>query len=358
MTSHANIAKRIETSFQRQLELRRQTLTVYEVVAGDTLNHIIREYYGIAPGGPRYTMALAHVRYFNPTLTDPNLIKTGQLLRLPPIEETEDAQPYCSPGDPTFSQEDYGPTLQRILSTGALAQMKAQIPTTQPERDLFFLLAWLHQNYDYLSIGAGSGLGTWGNVVSDANRAIIADVTSLYESYKAGRLTKGQYDFRRRQALNKFAKLVGPFEKWLFKGQTTQEAIRISRTKALPATAKIEAQLGRLGKMANYAKHGGLLLTAAGVGMGCYNIAQTQNQQEKNEIFVETVTSAAVGTIASVALGVMLVGTPVGWVTAIILGTGTTLAAYGSGKGVRMLYTNSGDKIDLVNGLGINKVCR
>jgi hypothetical protein len=77
--------------------------------------------------------------------------------------------------------------------------------------------------------------------------------------------------------------------------------------------------------MAKYAKHGGILLTAAGVGMGCYNIAQAHRQQEKNEIFVETVVGAGVGTGASIALGVFLASTPIGWITTLALGTGTAL---------------------------------
>ena len=90
--------------------------------------------------------------------------------------------------------------------------------------------------------------------------------------------------------------------------------------------------------MARYAKHGGVILTAAGVGMGCYNIAQAQSRQEKNEIFVETFGGTAASVITTVAIGLYFVATPTGWVTAIVLGVGAAATSIGAGKGLAIVY--------------------
>jgi len=180
----------------------------------------------------------------------------------------------------------------------------------------------------------------------------------LYSQKQQDILTTGQYQYRRQLALKKYAAKIGPFEKILFKGKTATEAIRISRTKALPATAKIDSHLGRLTSIANNLKYGGHILTAAGLGMGCYNIAQTSSWHEKNEILVETVTSAVVGTVTGLALTVYFIATPTGWVTALALGIGAAITSLGAGKGVKYMYTKSNQRVDLVTVSGIHKLCR
>ena len=93
------------------------------------------------------------------------------------------------------------------------------------------------------------------------------------------------------------------------KGQTAQEAIRITRSKALPATQKIDYQLNRLSRLLRLTKHGGIVLSVAGVGMGCYQIAHSQNQQEKNEILVETIGSTLGGVLTGAALSLVFIST-------------------------------------------------
>jgi hypothetical protein len=283
LSNPAQIARRIEQAFERKF----QELAVYPVEAGDNLTKIIRSYYGIASSDLRFDMAMAHVLYFNPEIKDPNKIYVGQLLRLPPVDENEDPKPYCEVKQeftPNYTAQ-YSPAVARAVGVGGLTQIAQSIPKDPQEREMFRALAWLHQNYDYLSIATGTGFNTWGNLVSDANRALILQVEVLYRDYKAGLISQNQYNYRRQLALKQFAERLGPFEKFLLKGKTAREAIRISRSKAIPATAKINFHATRLANMAQYAKHGGILLTAAGVGMGCYNISQTESRAKKNEIF-------------------------------------------------------------------------
>ena len=100
------------------------------------------------------------------------------------------------------------------------------------------------------------------------------------------------------------------------------------------------------------------MLVGVGVTASCMQIGDTDSRQEKNEIFVETVTSTSVGLVAGYAVGLFLVSNPVGWGTALILAAGTAAVSYASGVGVREAYTAVGHKVDLVSGLGVDSICR
>ena len=110
--------------------------------------------------------------------------------------------------------------------------------------------------------------------------------------------------------------------------------------------------------MARYAKYGGVLLTATGVATGCYDIARAQSRQEKDEIFVENFAGTLTGIGSSAVLSIFLISNPVGWGVTLALGTGAALTSYGIGKGAKFLYTASGSKVDLVSGLGFDRLCR
>lgn len=100
------------------------------------------------------------------------------------------------------------------------------------------------------------------------------------------------------------------------------------------------------------------MLAGVGIAASCREIANSDSRQEKNEIFVETVTSTAVGSAAGVAVGLFLMSNPVGWGTALILAAGSAAASYASGRGARKAYTRYGAEIDLVSGAGVDRVCR
>ena len=126
----------------------------------------------------------------------------------------------------------------------------------------------------------------------------------------------------------------------------------------MPAGANIARHADRLNKLATVGKLGGYALVGVGLTASCMQIANTQNKQEKNEIFVEAVSGTAVSLIAGVAIGVFLVSNPVGWGAALVLATGSAALSYGSGKAARKAYTLVGNEVDLVTGAGINSICR
>lgn len=94
------------------------------------------------------------------------------------------------------------------------------------------------------------------------------------------------------------------------------------------------------------------------MGMGCYNISQTQSRQEKNEIFVETIGSTVAGAAASYGLALIFVATPVGWAAALTLGALAAAGSFGAGKGGRYVYDKFLNQHDLVKMTKIDRLCK
>ena len=138
----------------------------------------------------------------------------------------------------------------------------------------------------------------------------------------------------------------------------SHEAIRIARCGAIPATQHIIQNADKLTKLASYGKYGGYFLGGLGVAASCVEIANTSDQQKKNEIFVETVASTTVGLVGGWAVGLFLVSNPVGWGMALVLATGTVATSYILGQGAQYVYTEYGNKIDLVSGAGVSSICQ
>ncbi|OMH32080.1 hypothetical protein [Motiliproteus sp. MSK22-1] len=110
--------------------------------------------------------------------------------------------------------------------------------------------------------------------------------------------------------------------------------------------------------MAKVASRGGTVLAVAGVGVGCYQIANANTRHKKNEIFAETVGGTIVGGVTGYALGVLLFSNPVGWGVALVLGTGAAIASYSAGKGTAAMYNNYLRQYDFVETTGVDKLCR
>ncbi len=336
------------------------TPVIYQVKSGDTLSKIITQYYDVNYADPRYKTALASVLHFNKSVKDPNEIHAGQLLRLMPLFE-DNSNAFCPVPD-DFHQGMQGAvaTRHRLEPVGDYqSRFRHHLPLSLDEQEAFWALAWLEENYGVAgTIALGAGLNTWGGLVSQPHNAFIAEVKVLWNQYQRGALTQNQYDYRRQLALKKYAQHIGPFEKILFKGKTAREAVRISRSKVIPATSKIDRQLHRLRRMARYAKHGGIILTAAGVGMACHDIGNARTIQKKNEIFVEALAGSAASVISGVGLTLLFASNPAGWIVALSLGM---VSAYGShrvGKEAGKFYNRHGQHIDFVSISGADNICK
>lgn len=337
----------------------------HKVTAKETLSQIITDFYDVAYGSVEYRQAVTLLQHSNPEVLDINKIYPGQIIRLFDLQPGEMA--YCpkpqaineaNPVAPVTDAEVAQWLDRNSLTLPSLVSLEQHWPINPAEQDAFFTLAWLEENYGILAASATAGFNTFDGLVSQSHRAFVADVKVLWQRYQAGKITQNQYNYQRQLALKAFARKVGPFEKLLFKGQTARQAVRINRRKAIPATAKIDRQLHRLSRMARLSKHGGIVLTAAGVAVGCHQIANTQDRHRKNEIFVETLGSAAVGTAASIGLGLLFAATPVGWVAALAIGTTAAFGSYAAGKGTAKFYNKNLRQYDIVSAAGVDRVCR
>ena len=318
----------------------------YKIKAGDTLSGIIFNMYGLTVSDRQYQSASKRVLALNPQIIDPNYIRAGDVLRLVKL----------SPGSQTFPQGRpivQGPVVSNKPTPGPITA-----PVPEHNRYDFWALTWLEHNSNYLTIPGGIALGSKGNLLSPGNLSLITEVNDYYAEFKSGNLTKGQYDYRRKVTLDRLKKNLGPFERWIFGEKLTHGSVRIARAGGVPATFNISKHAERLNRVAALGKAGGFVLTGVGLTASCMQIANTQDREEKNEIFVETVASTSVGVGLGVAVGIFLVSNPIGWGAALVLATGSAAISYASGKSARYAYDRFGNQIDFVSGTGVETICR
>ena len=337
----------------------------YYVKPGDTLSQIITSYYDIRYGTKEYDYALLQVLFNNKHITNPNSIQPRQVISLLPMTPRYGVS-MCLEED--AAQQDFEVLRSKAMNNSsvmafrpndsATQQFLSSIPSDPQERDMFWTLAWLQSNYDILSTGAAATANVLGGLAGEQNSGLIKEVDKLYTQYQNKKLTKSQYDYKRRQVLKSYSQKVGPvFEKAVFNGQTTQQAIRINRTKALPANADILKYAGRLNELAKLASKGGLILTGFGVVKGAHDMCQAETLKEKNEIFVETAVGSSIGVVSGLVLTGVLIANPLFWGGVLILGTIAAVGSYAAGKSARKIYSLSSDPIDFVSLTKAEAVC-
>lgn len=371
MQSLVNNSNNYSAEFERRFYQKTAYQNSYEPVfyyvkPGDTLSQIITSYYDIRYGTKEYDYALLQVLFNNKHITNPDSIQPRQVISLLPMTPRYGVS-MCLEED--AAQQDFEVLRNKAMNNNsvmafrpndsATQQFLSSIPSDPQERDMFWTLAWLQSNYDILlSTGAAATANVLGGLTGEQNSGLIKEVDKLYTQYQNKKLTKSQYDYKRRQVLKSYSQKVGPvFERAVFNGQTTQQAIRINRTKALPANANILKYAGRLNELAKLASKGGLILTGFGVVKGAHDMCQAETLKEKNEIFVETIGSSVVGTGLSLALGAFLVANPLFWGAVLVLGTAAAVGGYYAGKGAGALYNAYGDSINLVSLTRADAIC-
>ncbi|VAW49526.1 hypothetical protein MNBD_GAMMA04-1068, partial [hydrothermal vent metagenome] len=315
----------------------------YKLKNGDTLSTLIHKMFGVAPSSSRYPKVMAHLLALNPQISNPDQIRAGTLLRLAELP-AQSQQPFIAQMRPS----------RRPLRQSPIARLKKPIKDSFPSfisesvstanwQD-YWLAASLAENSNYLTIPGSVALGASANLLNQGNVNLIHQVDDLYAQYKKGEITKGQYDGRRKKALDLLKQRIGPVEKLLFGKKTTSQSLRITRAGGVPSTENIRRQAAKIKAIGRYSQHGGLVLGVVGLTASCIQIANTDDIKEKNEIFVETLVSTTMGAGLGYVVGLFLISSPVGWGTALVLATGTTVASYGLGKLVRLGYTVTGHR--------------
>lgn len=308
----------------------------YKIKNGDTFSGIVHNMFGHALNDTRYKETVKYLLTLNPQIKNPDRIRAGDMLRLGVLPSTP--QPVKSNPiiPPTFITKSVHPN----------------------DMESFWMLAWLEQNANFLTIPGGIIAGSAGNLLSPGNVGLINEVSDEYAKYKSGSITKSQYDYRRKKALDQLKKNIGPFEDILFGKHTAHESIRIARAGGIPATTNIAKHANKLKSLAAVSKGAGIALVGVGLTAACMQIASTANTQEKNEIFVETITSTVIGGLTGVGVGIFLIFNPISWGAAIVLAASSVAASYASGKGARLAYDRYGMEVDFVSGAGIDRICQ
>ncbi len=309
----------------------------YHVRPGDNLGKIINRYHGFVTT-PQREAIISQIKIDNPGLKNPNKIYPNQLLQLsiPPQ--------YCS----ITSHQGSTPVLQ--IDKELIKPLQSQWQRSNPQEKK--LLSTLTP----IMLGTGYASTTMLNKTFTANTPLLTEMAQNYDDYRAGTITKGQYDYRRKKLVSNIKARIGPLGKILSGTRTQSEVLRISKTKGRTPTQNITRQIGRMNQLAKHAARGGVVLSAVSLGLACNDIANTTDTHKKNKILVESVGGVFGG--AATAVVIMLMFTPVGWVAALAVGTAGALGGYAAGKGMGQWYDTYGRKVDIASATGISQLCR
>lgn len=312
----------------------------YHIQPGDTVIRIIHKYYGVLPHAKQQAL-IEQIQAEN-SLRNADMIFPGQLLKL------SVPRLYCAaPQEWTFASI--------ILSNDDswFYQLNHDWQTASADERR------MASNLAPLILGAGAAGMTMIDKTFATNAPTLAEMAENYESYKARKITKGQYDYRRRSLLNQLESKLGPTKALLTGSKNPSEVLRISRSKGTAPTQPITQQLKRMNSLSKVASKGGIALSVVGLGVACHQIAQTDNQQKKNEILVESLGGLmgglAYGVAATLTVGLMV--TPVGWVGALLIGAGGAVVGHGTGKVFKKLYSLDGRQIDIASAAGVTQTC-
>ena len=248
----------------------------YKIKTGDTFSNLIFKMFGYSMNDRRYAENKEYLLTINPHIKDPDFIKAGDVLHLDILPSLP--KPLVKKQSNSTST-DNSPKINEIHTNNQIKSVTKHVSPQNMEN--FWALSWLEQNSNYLTIPGGIAMTANENLLSGGNLSLINSVSDNFANYKSGIITKGQYDYRRKVALDKFKQNIGPMEKFLFGKNTTHETIRIARTGGVPATQHITRNANRINRLASLAKGGGIVLTGVGVAASCMQIANSQNSHEK-----------------------------------------------------------------------------
>jgi hypothetical protein len=118
-----------------------------------------------------------------------------------------------------------------------------------------------------------------------------------------------------------------------------------------------------MAKLSKYAARGGILLTVFGAAGMCGKIGSAGNVQQQNEILwvdgAGIIGGVGGGFAASLAVGLIFVSGPVGWVGAVIASAAGGYLAQKAGKVIgKSIYDQYANTVDLVGHSGIGQLCR
>ena len=312
-----------------------QDLYFHHVAPGDTLSGIINSYY---PGqANRMQDQIKQVLIDNPSIKNPDVIKPGQLVVLRTSSTTMCLAPI------ELNETNKVKHLWDIMNPKTQKAIKETAP--------------IYNGLGLGLAGGGTGLFTLEKTLK-SNMSLLNGIPDAYHQYKSGAITKYEFDKIRTSKLNLYTKNIGPMiQKGIYGDAKVKNAFKLAPGRSLNATKSMTQHLSKLKTISNVASKGGIVLAGVGLASSCYQIAQSETLTEKNEIAVKTIVSTAAGAGAGIIATIFLVGTPIGW--GIVLGVGafSALSSWGAGEVSGYLYKSQFADTDIVNSLGISKIC-
>jgi len=159
----------------------------YRIKSGETFSGILHRMFG---SHTPYAAIAAHVLALNPQISNPDSIRAGDILRLGVLPAASQARQ---------------PAIQKMAHPrpGLITPPPFMTQSIHPlEIESFWVLSWLEHHANYLTIPGSMALGIAGNLLSPGNISLINAVSDHYADYKTDKITKAQYDYRRKKALD------------------------------------------------------------------------------------------------------------------------------------------------------------
>lgn len=312
---------------------------LYHVRLGDSLGAIIRHYYGPL-SLEQQNAVIRQIQAENPEVTNPNLIYPGQALIID------------IPQQHSTSLASRTPIIQAGKDSIKPLQQQWQ-KSTPPEKELLSALA-------PIMLGAGSAGMMMIDTTFRTNVPLVAEMAKNYNDLKKNKVTKAQYDHKRRSLLQQLKTKLGPTNLLLNGSRSPHEVLRISKSKNSTPIWNITGQINKMNLLSKVAARGGVVLSVAGLGVACYEIANANNSQKRNEILIESLGGVAGGALygAAAIVTIAIMATPIGWVGALAIGVGGALTGAAAGYGTKYWYRTSGTQIDFTKITKVDQLCR
>src|SRR5690606_27896949 len=151
----------------------------YKIKAGDTLSMSIFRMFRFALTDSRYNKTQQYMLELNPQVKDINKIKAGDVLRLGVLP------PVISPAKQVARRELSSPIRLPLQENYVVHRVAPK------DADDFWMLSWLANNSNYLTIPVGVANGATVNFASPANIELMTQINDYYSDYKSGKLPMG-----------------------------------------------------------------------------------------------------------------------------------------------------------------------
>lgn len=312
-----------------------QDLYFHHVSAGETLSGIVNSYYPGKVAGIQDK--LKQVLIDNPNIKNPNKIKLGQLIVFRTASNTMCLAPI------ELRETNKVKHLWDVMSHETQKAIKETAPL-----------------YNGLSLGlagGGAALFTLEQTLK-SNMSLLNGIPDAYHQYKNGAITKYEFDKIISSKLNLYTKNIGPIiNKGMYGDTKVKNSFKLSPGRSLNATKSMTQHLNKLNKISSAVSKGGLVLVGIGLASSCYQVSQAGSIPEKNDIAVKSISSTITGAAMGIVATVFLVGTPVGWGIVLVAGTISAVGSWGAGELASSVYKSNFSDVDVVNSLGISRVC-